>query len=647
MSNVDLPGFSQTSLFTLMGPTTGPVAVPPTTPLPSLGVTGAPLVLRGPGMRVARFRYGTDLQAGAFQNTAFDTVINASRYGHAAIQPIPATTYTAATGAQALGTPQPPAAGLPTFSITNTQGLGAAVWQLLESFAYTYQAGDAIAFTTTARAVQIQLAGSRQAGAGLVAAPADTLGVIRNGAIAAILVDGAVQQSIDTANAAPLAQLYLDGASHTVQVVHSGSYSTAIQPIGPVTATASAGGQSVAAQLVLRALAHPTFAAALWRVTATSATQYSLYKTVAGAAEALIASGLVSGTHYTGAASVPGVDLSVATGSALVVGDGATFSTDVVTLAVESIATGSSGGAGSSAYTTPVMDAGDPQTQWFLAEWDQAPGLVMGGVTAYVGQTPTPDVSWATTTAVPTGAMLPSGRGYGVAGLAGVPPVGATPRGRYCVLTFTFPAVATVAPWIRDPAVYAWTPERDPQILSKTGLVPDEAAVGPRLGAYVGTLAATTTELRQDVYDFVGSYAISGAVDQYLDAYGAARQIPRYTAEPPQAYRTRLLSASATRVAAASIPGLCQQIAQLVTGASSGLATSVSGGYMTATCQGVVVAQAAGKQAPVTIPAPPYAGLSGLTVAQAQTLISQFLQTVRPVGTVFFPNNTGSLVTFL
>ncbi len=647
MSNVDLPGFSQTSLFTLMGPTTGPVAVPPTTPLPSLGVTGAPLVLRGPGMRVARFRYGTDLQAGAFQNTAFDTVINASRYGHAAIQPLPATTYTAATGAQALGTPQPPAAGLPTFSITNTQGLGAAVWQLLESFAYTYQAGDAIAFTTTARAVQIQLAGSRQAGAGLVAAPADTLGVIRNGAIAAILVDGAVQQSIDTANAAPLAQLYLDGASHTVQVVHSGSYSTAIQPIGPVTATASAGGQSVAAQLVLRALAHPTFAAALWRVTATSATQYSLYKTVAGAAEALIASGLVSGTHYTGAASVPGVDLSVATGSALVVGDGATFSTDVVTLAVESIATGSSGGAGSSAYTTPVMDAGDPQTQWFFAEWDQAPGLVMGGVTAYVGQTPTPDVSWATTTAVPTGAVLPSGRGYGVAGLAGVPPVGATPRGRYCVLTLTFPAVATVAPWIRDPAVYAWTPERDPQILSKTGLVPDEAAVGPRLGAYVGTLAATTTELRQDVYDFVGSYAISGAVDQYLDAYGAARQIPRYTAEPPQAYRTRLLSASATRVAAASVPGLCQQIAQLVTGASSGLTTSVSGGYMTATCQGVVVAQAAGKQAPVTIPAPPYVGLAGLTVAQAQVLISQFLQTVRPVGTVIFPNNTGNLITYL
>lgn len=591
-------------------------------------------------MNLTRFQYAADWQAGSLANCVLDTVVNASAYGHAALEPQPVASFTTVTGAQAVGATQPPAVGLPTISVINTLGAGSTAMQTMQyqTIAYSYQAGDGIQFTTTTRAIKAQLAGTQQTGQVQTGATSGET-TIRNGCIVDVIVDGTIVQTIDTANAAPVVQLFLDGNSHTVKIAHSGTYGTSVHPIAAVTATV---GASVATQLLPTALAHPTFIAATWRVAATSSTAYSLFKTLPGGSETTVATGLLAGTHYSGASYVPGVDLYVGNGSALTTGDGATFTTDVVTFALESLAIGTGTGAGGAGYTTPLLDAGQT-VQWFLAEWDQAPGFTLTDVFVATGESPTPDDTWTIFRPItPVTTTLPSGRTMGFAGLA----ASGVPRGRYCLLLFVFPTVSTVQPWLRDLMVYSWVPEHDPQILSKVGL-PDEAQVGPVMGAYVGTLAVTNTELRQDVADFIGSYAITGAVDQYLAAHGADRGVPRYTAEQPTSYQTRLLAVSALRANAASVSGLCEQIALLVTGSSSGLVTSVSGGYQTATCQGVVVAQASGQQCPITIPPAPYAGLPGLSIADAQALIIAFIKLIQPLGTVIFPNNTSSLITFI
>jgi len=597
-------------------------------------------------MFLKRLQYTTDYLAGTLSGVTLDGVVYASQYGHAAVTPQPVTTFTTVTGAQAIATsPQPPVAGLPTMAAVNTQGAGSTAFHTVgtagqpgTAIAYTYQSGDGIQFTTTTRAVKIQLAGTMQGGT--FGAPA-TAASVRNGAIASLIVDGAIVQPIDTANAAPLLTLYLDGNSHVVQIIHSGAYGNATHPISAVTSFGS-GGASVASGALLTSLTHPTFIAASWRLAqVTDGTHYALYQTLPGGSETLVVTALVTGTHYT--AYVPGVDLFVSNTSPLTAGDQAAFTTDVTTLAIESIAIGTGTGTGGSAYTTPVFDSGDPLNQWFLAEWDEDPGMTpIASVTLSVGQTPTPDASWTTVMLTPSATVLPSGRGFGTAGLLAA----GAPRARYALLLFTFPSVSTLPVWIRDLCVYGWTPERDPQIISKVGL-PDDAAVGPLMAAYIGTLAVTATELRQDVYDFVNSFGIQGAVDQYLDAHGADRNIPRYAGEPPQSYRTRLLAASASRTTEAAPAGLCGQIAQLVTGTTAGLASSVSGGYTTATCQGVIVAQGSGQSAHITIPSPPYAGLPGVTVAQAQAIINAFLHSVAPLATVLWPGGTGSNVTFL
>lgn len=617
---------------------TPPATLPPAS-------SGGVVALSGPSMRLYRAQYTTDYLTGTLSGVTLDGVIYASQYGHTAVTPQPVTTFTTVTGAQAIATsPQPPATGLPTMAAVNTQGAGSTAFHTVgtagqpgTAIAYTYQSGDGVQFTTTTRAVQIQLAGTLQGGT--FGAPA-TAGSVRNGAIATLIVDGAIAQTIDTANAAPLLTLYLDGNSHAVQIVHSGAYGNATHPISSVT-TYGAGGASVASGTLLTPLTHPTFVAASWRLAqVTDGAHYALYRTLPGGNETLVVTALVTGTHYT--AYVPGVDLFVSNNSPLTAGDQATFTTDVTTLAIESIAIGTGTGVGGSTYTTPVLDSGDPLNQWFLAEWDEDPGMTpMASVTLSVGQTPTPDASWTTVTITPSATILPSGRGFGTAGLL----VTGVPRGRSALLQFTFPSVSTLPVWIRDLCIYGWTPERDPQILSKVGL-PEEAAVGPLMAAYIGTLAVTATELRQDVYDFVNSFGIQNAVDQYLAAHGADRNIPRYAGEPPQSYRTRLLAASASRTTEASPSGLCGQIAQLVTGTTAGLTSSVSGGYTTATCQGVIVAQGSGQSAHITIPSPPYAGLPGLTVAQAQTVILAHIKTIAPLATVIFPGGTGSNVVF-
>jgi len=618
--------------------TTPPPVTPPVIFSGGMAPTVAPAY-----MRLRRYQYTDDWDAGVLTGATLDTVVYAGAYGHAAVVPQAVSMFETVTGAQAIGAPQPPVPGVPAMSTVNTLGRPSPAFQTEGNVAYSYQAGDGIQFTTTATgAVQIQLTGILRAG--VVAAGSSVLSdTIRNGCIANLIVDGTVRQTLDTANGAPLLEVYLTGASHTVQVVHSGSYGNAVHPIGPV-AQKTGGGASVASQALPTPLAHPTFVASLWRITQmTDGAHYALYQTAPGGSETPVATGLQTGMHYT--QYVPGVDLFVGNGAALAAGDGATFTTDVVTLAVESIAVGSTTGSSTagSAYTTPVMDNGDPRTQWFLAEWDQDPGMEMASVRVLTGNTPTPDQSWASAAISLVGAtVLPSGRGVGTAGLL----ASGVARGRYCVLTCAFPAVSTVPVWIRDLCVYAWVPERDPAIMLKIGWPDEIEEIGATMAAYMGTLAVVGAELRQDVYDFVGSYGIQGAVDQYLAAHGADRDIARYGGEPPQSYRTRLLAASAARTNQAAVPGLCAQIAQLVVGTTDGLSTSVAGGYTTSSCQGVVVMQAAGQQVHMTIPAPPYAGLPGLSVAQAQQVITAHILNISPLGTVVFPGGTGSNIVF-
>ena len=407
--------------------------------------------------------------------------------------------------------------------------------------------------------------------------------------------------------------LFLDGVRRTILITHTGGYNTAVAPVGPVSPLV---GTSVSNGLSLTSLLHGTFITASWRILATASGTYTLFRTLPGGSETTIATGLLTGTTYADSAHVPGVSV-VLTGT-LTTSDSATFSTDVTEVAFTTITLGYSGGGGGGvSYLSPIVDSGAADTQWFTGEWTQSTVPALSAFSLATGQTPLPDGSWSTYAAPVVNTTLPDAQTpQGVAGLM------AAPRGRYAQYTATFATGTSVPPYIRDLTLSYWVPERDPQFMSKMAFG-ESWAPGRLMCGYFGALAVELAFARQRSLDYVSSLGISGAVDQYLQAYGSDFGLPQYTGEQQTTYQQRLLAARRSHPDGGSLAFIAEQAALLTGFPLSAIgATTLAGAY----------------QFSITIPAPvsgaggtAYPNLPGLPVAQAQAIISTCLHSITPV----------------
>ena len=141
-------------------------------------------------MQLARFLQATDWDAGTYTGCYLDTAVYVSAYGHPAVVGTPPTTSTSSvTGHQAFtGSPS-----LPADVHTSVFGVGTNLWLPVGLAVMTSKVGDTYSFSTTARQVTVQFAGIVCCGIGFVCGDANlTSGVLRNGAVATISVDGVV-----------------------------------------------------------------------------------------------------------------------------------------------------------------------------------------------------------------------------------------------------------------------------------------------------------------------------------------------------------------------------------------------------------------------------------------------------------------------
>lgn len=577
-------------------------------------------------MQSIRTRFAEDWNQGSYNGTTtLDTAINVSQYGHPALIPLVVfTTPTTNTGKQVSNGTSTPVCTLS----------GGNAYALVDTIMVTSQAGDFFTFTTTAPAVIVNLTGVLPSGLVHSGAGGVVANAIRNGGLVQILVDGVVVANADCAFATPAITVFLDGASHTIKVLHTGNHTSAVQPLGPVTPLV---GTTVSAGLAVSAsTTQKTLIAAKWRILATAAGVFTLFCTLPGASETTIATGLTTGTTYDSNTRVPGVSFVVS--GSLTVNDSAIFTTDVVMSGIITLIIENGTGGNTGSYTSDVIDSGAFNTQWFMARWAEV--SPMATFTLKTGGTPSPDATWQTTIIAPNSATLPqSGQQYGYAGLT------AAPRARYGQWTITFPVGASgTEPWVRDLTIYFWVPQTDPYFL-RLGLATNWVA-GPIMTAVCGIQATLLQDARDQAFDFINSYAIGGAVDQYLQNIGADLGVPQYSGEPPLSYRNRLQAALASHPSGGSPIYMATQVAALVGGILPTPANITTVANQTTGAQAVsvltaalvtgpvVLTQGTAGQYTISIPAPvssgntSYPGLPGLAIPLAQSVITALITQV-------------------
>lgn len=577
------------------------------------------------------FAYKSDWDAGTYGGTNLDTQVAISPYNHPALVPTHGVTSTTLyTGQQVFAGALATKTGTAWASLADTGGPASPAQGVI----LTTNGGDFLIFNSlNIVQVSIQFAGQLVAGSGFhVGDTGLVFNAIRNGAVASVYVDGVLQANIDTYNGRPDYILLLDGASHTVKISHSGLYNAQINPIGPVVAGT---GTSVSSGLTV-ANASGSEVASSWRVTALSASTYKVEQALPVPPGGTLSYSLVAGgpfntgTAYTSIA--PGTSITVS--GALTIGDSATFETYVTMMAIESISTGAGSGTINGLYTSPVLDSGNAHTQWFLAEWvKNAP---------YSGET------------LPIITVSTGNQTDGVSVLDGVPQAAAVqqisrhddgttraaiglmalPAGQYCQFGVQFPPTVLAVQWIRDLVLYSWIPDptQEPDVLGRIawplGAPPNELTQ-----AYEGMLATFAEDYQDYRRAFKASFGIAGAVDQYLLAHGLDRAFPPISGIDPQAYRTQLLAFTRSRGQGGSTAFICEQVAILVNGVDPNITSTVTGGKTVSSGGGVTVAQTTAFALAITVPHPPYVGLSSLTIQQAQTAITSFVNTVlRPLG---------------
>ena len=326
-------------------------------------------------------------------------------------------------------------------------------------------------------------------------------------------------------------------------------------------------------------------------------------------------------------------------------------------LAVVQVALSTGGVVSGGVYTSPVMDSGDPETQWFCSSWSETPlptGYPNPINTSLVGSV---QIVAGNTLAVPTAPYhdnlinatacggIADGVTYegGATNAFNLSSQNANPRGgcvgfpaqavgRYGQVIITFALTPITNPYLIDLNVYSWVPQYGRDDFLAYLFLPPQARLGPNILGYLGSLAVIGTDKMEDVQNVIDSYAISTATSAYLPAIGADRGLPLYSGEDPDAYRRRILAATQSYLDGGSAGNICQQVSILVNGTDEVPVQTTSSGYTVETAGGVVVTGGAGLTYTVSVPSAPYPGLSSVTVALARTIISDLVGRLNPVG---------------
>lgn len=446
---------------------------------------------------------------------------------------------------------------------------------------------------TNTAMVQISLTGSLQPGMGFNAGDiADGTHVLqsgqaRNGAHVAIAIDQQPAVIYDTGNQTITVSVYLDGLSqHAVTITHTGFYDAALPVINPPVALftsslynkVSATGSTTQGQI-----AAASTIAALWTITATGSTTYTMTKTLPGGAPSGVGGTFNTGTTYDATGTVPGVALLV--NGPLTSTHTATFTTDASMVILDSVSFFTAVGSTAGQYTTPILDATDPATQWFLYEHEDAffpngaatvsvsaltgPAIANFTVGSYAPPSGTPMpvtavdssevilnanpdpttnsgantystiINGTTTALTLLGIVLPSSGAHMID--AGLMP---TAVGRYAQFTvnLTVNTQGQMA-WARSFSIYAWSPTAagNPLFIGKMGMPPNWTP-GPLQQAFFGSLVTFVADQFADTYEYTDSFGVSTATGQYLLAKGADLNAPHILGEPGSSYQLRLSS---------------------------------------------------------------------------------------------------------
>lgn len=563
----------------------------------------------------------THPNSGDISQISFDYIYNISSVNHPALIPnLAITSSTSETGAalsSAIGTTIP---GVATIASTSNH------WINYAPFTTTSTVGDTLVITPVAgtRQVVLSFQGILTAGSGGIAGSGLTANQFRQGGIVSVTATG-LSASVDTYNTEATLTISISGTPSAITITNTGRINLSATPVSPVQAGI---GLSMAAASAASFIQGTQLTGAQITLTALSATTYSIQQTISGATTTVVASATVSSTPNAGT-YVPGVSLLV--NGALTTGDTATFMCDPVQCTLSQISFGVGTSTTGSYYTTPVLDSGNSNTQWFLAEWTE--NIPFASVSVAVTDT-NPfsgfPVTWTTTVLTPTEYQT-SLLTIGTVGLT------ASPRGQYATFTFNFSTTSIVTPFLRDLFIYYWVPESDTTIWGKLGIA-DSYIPGVNALTYIGTLETFLAYTRYSALEYVSGMAISTAVDSYLISYGNDFEYPIYTSEPLEAYRTRLLAAISTRQDAGSL-GFVQQQLQDFTGVAVTLTNLWNTNSLTPYQWQATIGPSVGAY---------YPNLPGLPKTIAQQLITQFITTIlNPLGNIITPGLTSSNIIFV
>lgn len=326
-------------------------------------------------------------------------------------------------------------------------------------------------------------------------------------------------------------------------------------------------------------------------------------------------------------------------------------------LAIVQVAMSTGGVVAGGVYSSPIMDSGDPETQWFSSKWSETPlpnaypnppnTSLISNVQVIAGQNlavPTSPYHGSLIDATASGGIA-DGIVYqgGSVAAYNFKTAQANPRfgcvgypsqaiGRYGQVVVTFSLTPITNPYLIDLDTYSWVPSYGRDDFLAYHFLPPQARMGPNLLGYIGSLAMLCADKMQAAQDVISSYAISTAASQYLPTIGADRGLPLYSGEDPDAYRRRILTATQAYSNGGSASNICQMVSILVNGQNETPVITTSSGHTVATAGGVVVTGGTNLTYTVSIPPAPYPGLVSVTIALARTIISDLVGRLNPVG---------------
>lgn len=327
-------------------------------------------------------------------------------------------------------------------------------------------------------------------------------------------------------------------------------------------------------------------------------------------------------------------------------------------LAVVEVLLSTGGVVAGGTYTSPVMDSGDPRTQWFMSAWRETPlpaGFTSPATTSLVD---TVQVMVGNTLVNPLtqpyrNNLLDATASGGIAGgtlyecsspqAADLKTSQANPRfgcsappqeavGQYAQFIITFALTSITNPYLVDFDVYSWVAAWGEDEFTANLFLPPSDRIGPNYLSYLGCLGKLVVDKYNDAIDLNNSYAIATAATQYLPIIGADRGLVIYSGEDPDAFRIRVLAATQSYANGGSASNICEIISILVNGTFQTPVITTSSGRTVATAGGVVVQGTAAYAYSITIPPAPYPNLTSVSLALARTIISDLAGRLNPVG---------------